>query len=236
MASQYIFIKRSIPPVTPANKKEEGNLWSIFRDLVFAIGILLFFLGWFYLAYYFKNLGIDVYSIKIDVFTFYLYGFYTLLNWSTGITLGFYFLATVLLHHNRVRLKSFYNYFLPLTFLLFTIMLVEVKLVAENKIHSIIHANEEVPIITFSFKKEFIEETLSKKEPFNKFSVSPAAAERDSTIFANLLANSLQLYKIYENGDEIYALSHPPERDMRVFVINKKDLQYYYLTINPLIK
>jgi hypothetical protein len=229
-------LKRPHPRFQRAPQGDNVNVfWEVFKSSSFALGILLFFIGWVYLAYYFKYFGLSIYEINTEIFTYYLYGFYIVQKPLMASVLLLYLAAILILYYLKHKVSRFYLAMTLVVVSLFPVTFFIAQFYAKRKVISILTWKEQTPPITFSFKEDFI------KHHFRKDSAMPVTAYRrmDSINTARLLRTSvqLQLRKLYETEDTYFVFYNPNgtdtlSMDVQVFQISKKDVDFSYSSIN----
>ena len=58
-----------------SDKNEKKDLPSILRNLVFFIAVYLYFIGWIYEFYYYRNFGIPLSALDIPVYYFFIFSY-----------------------------------------------------------------------------------------------------------------------------------------------------------------
>ena len=210
-------------------------IWGILKNLVFFLGIYLFFLGWLYLFFYFKRFGVSLTSIKLDIPSYYNYGFFALMKANMLALFFVFFILFFLIYYKRERLKYSYFLVLILIILFFTFSYLTTKRNAQQNALAILSKKNKLHPIYFDFTADFIKsmskdsaelKLLNKAElPLTRTNMGNGAVK---LIHYN---NQLELFEIYENSETHFVIhnfnkSGSLAMDIELFNVDKKNINY----------
>jgi hypothetical protein len=214
-------------------KDDLSIFWDVLKNAVFLIAIILFFVGWVYLSYYFKNFGISINDIRTDVFTYYLYGFYALQTFWPAITIAAFSTIILAIYYNRVRVKFFYVLIISLTFLLFPTLFLAAKVSAETEVDNMLSGRKQVFPLVFSFKGTYLNEMLADTASTQK--LKQAGEDRENfQEFLNMM-NNFKVKQFYENDDYYYVYignNSDPNTSILLYAMKKGFINSSYLIID----
>jgi hypothetical protein len=226
-------------PATGAIRPEVADtaagFWEVIKSVAFALGILLFFIGWVYLSYYFKYFGLSIFEIDTDVFTYYLYGFYVAKEKMMAAVLLLYLAAMLAIYYKRERIRHVYPFVAVLIVTLFPITFLMARNYAREKVLSILTWKESTPPITFSFQKDFLAHHFAR----DSTTTGNPYYRLDSLNTARMIALSsqMELRKFYETADTYFVFYNKNRNDtlsidVKVYQISKKDVAFSYSSNN----
>jgi hypothetical protein len=210
-------------------------IWGILKNLVFFLGIYLFFLGWLYLFFYFKRFGVSLTSISLDIPSYYNYGFFALMKADMLILFFVFFVAFFLIYYKRQHLRYSYFFVLILIVLFFTFSYLTTKGNAQQDALAILTKKNKLHPIYFDFTADFIKSMSKDSAEWKLLNTSNAPLTRTNigTGAVKLLHynNQLELFEIYENSETHFVIHNfntkgSLTKDVELFNVNKKNINY----------
>lgn len=184
----------------PAEQIDMPKYWDFIKNVVFLLGILLFFIGWIYLYYYFENFGIPIHDIKIDVFSYYLYGFAVLLDSYCAITSGVYFLIFSLLYFYQRRNKLYYFIISILIISIFPTYHYFARYYSMENVRQLLNGQSKSSPVFLSFKTETL-----KPGKASKTSMPIDRPNEDDSVRFQMLLSFMKDYKVKQFFQNAYA-------------------------------
>jgi hypothetical protein len=185
-------------------KDELSAFWDVTKSLTAFLAIFLFFIGWVYLAYYFKNFGIDVSSLQLQVWDYYIYGFYAAQTLSFAVFLLITIALLTFLYYIRERIRYFYMAIITAALIIFPLSWYFAKSAAEDRVMSMLRGRDQTFPIAFTFKRSFLQaaytpDTLNIKPYKDRI----AEDMEGLNLFLSYMSD-LQVKQFYENEKNFY--------------------------------
>jgi predicted permease len=138
-------------------KDDLSTIWDVLKNLVFFMGIYLFFLGWLYLFFYFKKFGVAFSSISLDVASYYNYGFFALIQPGIFILFIVFAIFFFILYYNRKKARYSYVFIFAAGSLFFFCSFFVIKNIAAEKAMNMLTRKEKLNPIYFDFTSGFLQ-------------------------------------------------------------------------------
>jgi hypothetical protein len=230
------------PTQTMNNQKEQPNIFDVLKNILLAAAIMLFFSGYNYLNFYFREFGLSINSISFEITSFYMYGFLLLSDGNNLLVTLFVFLSMPVLYMLREKIKNWlYVLFFIIMFLYFPIEYKIVEYLAHTNAEQKLQGKVKLYPVYFNFKKDFLgqakRDSLGFKinsEELNKYDLESISIFRD-------LNRHNKLYMFYQSNENYYVFYNPnfPQRDLKksiqVFVVPKDAANFTLLSIDKQI-
>jgi hypothetical protein len=217
-----------MPDSDDSKNASTSTFWDFLKNAVLFLGIFLFFIGWVDLYFYFGNFGLSVLTVKIEIFTYYIYGFNVLIKLWSAIVAVLYLAALSLIYFKMERNRGCYYLITLLLISLFPVYLGLARYYSIEGVRSLLHGAAKSNPVFISFKQK-------EKKSGNTWA-RPAGTdymERDSAQFHQLLGymQDYRLREFFRTEGEIYYFVNPNVDDSKelpilIYIFNKDEISY----------
>ncbi len=226
--------------VTDTSHSEPMIFWDTLKSCVLALSVMLFFSGWFYLYFYFRQFGLSLNDVSFEVTSFYMYAFTILLNpLNFLLTFGVLILAFVLYYKRSMFERHFYLVSFLMAVLYFPLEYLLAKKYASENSNLILTGQAKINPVYFNFKGPFFESLTRGNDTLAYQRSDTAFVKFDSMYTSNLLRlnTNLSLFLFYQNDDSYYVFYNPNktaayQESISIFTIPKTDISYTSLSID----